>query len=178
MVSVCRSPWICFLFQIHDEISIYWSDTDSCVWKGERTLLSVIRCKMNSAWVSVPNAYYILLLLSTFQVHEPVEVLRMNWMMEMLLNVFNVLKRWCVTFLVIHFQEFFMDPTFKVTLVISVYVCSGLWGVFNTDDAQVYWQHLQMCLCNVTSDRLETLWWVPWPWPERFPPHLLKLFLN
>lgn len=49
------------VFQIHDEISIYRSDPDSSVWKGELTLSSLIRCKMNSApSLFVPDAYYIL----------------------------------------------------------------------------------------------------------------------
>lgn len=41
--------------------------------------------------------------------------------------------------------------------VVRVCVCSGLWSVHNINDAQVHRQHLQMCVCDVAGDGLETL---------------------
>lgn len=39
----------------------------------------------------------------------------------------------------------------------SLHVCSGLWCILDVDDAQVHRQHVQMCLRDVASDRLEAL---------------------
>lgn len=57
-VSDNVNVFVCFPLQIHDEISIYWSDADSSVWKGEPVFSSVILNKFSPLCVSDKYAYH------------------------------------------------------------------------------------------------------------------------
>lgn len=146
-----------FVFQVPDEISIYWSHADSRVWKGEFTLSFVIRCKINSARVCLqPDAYCIPLLL------RPIPGVEISAGSSQTSSAC-----WLVSFIISALARI-CDSVYDLreNLTADCLFFPGLRGIFSANDAQVHRQHLQVCLCDVTGDRLETLRWVVLIWEK------------